>query len=677
VSRLNNPLTDLQALWVHTSMLNTSAGCEQRRPAGPVDRGQAAQGLRPRQVLGLSTWCGLFAGLLEVGIIVLRKRVFDLNKFYWMSRHFVWLIPLTDVLILLACGTILAGMVWRWPAHGKWLATRLLCSLALLAPLWAALPGLYGVAGLILVMGIATRIVPVLERHGDKTERLVTVSFPLLAAGASLLGAAVWASDKRAACVEDGRPMPAAGSPNVLLIVLDTVAAGHMSLHGYDRPTSTTLDALARRGIRFDRAQSTSSWTLPSHSSLFTGHWPHELSAGWLTPLNGTRPTLADYLGSQGYATAGFVANTFYCATDSGLGRGFTHYQDYFFSELLAFKMAALIRRPLDGLRSIDRFLVGRISIHIFHDILRKLDAADRKPAAQVTGEFVDWLSSRRQPQRPFFAFLNYYDAHYPYQVPDGSIHRFGRYPRTEHELNLIENWRTMPEGSLSPSEIGFARDCYDDCIADLDEQLGRLFDDLERLGVMDRTWLVITADHGESFGEQPGVFRHGTSVYQPQLHVPLLFVPPSNAMARRVVTQRVSLRDIPATIVDLLNLKEGAPFPGSSLARFWRPTLSATLADIQGPDPVLSEVVPTDPLDSDPAHMLDHRRAWASLARGDLIYIHREGINQDEIYNLHADPHQAHNLAADPAMKTELERMRTILDQMTVGTLTRDRFSL
>ena len=112
-----------------------------------------------------------------------------------------------------------------------------------------------------------------------------------------------------------------------LLIVLDTVAAGHLSLHGYERPTSTTLVELAERGIRFDAAQATSSWTLPSHATMFTGRWLHELSVGWLHPLDRAWPTLAEFLGARGYATAGFIANTAYCASDSGLDRGFTRYR--------------------------------------------------------------------------------------------------------------------------------------------------------------------------------------------------------------------------------------------------------------------------------------------------------------------------------------------------------------
>jgi glucan phosphoethanolaminetransferase (alkaline phosphatase superfamily) len=99
---------------------------------------------------------------------------------------------------------------------------------------------------------------------------LVRVSFPLVAGIVPILAASLWGSDRKKAWGEEMRPLPPTGSPNVLLIVLDTVGADHLSLYGYERPTSPTIDELALRGIRFDRAQATSSWTLPSHGSMFT-----------------------------------------------------------------------------------------------------------------------------------------------------------------------------------------------------------------------------------------------------------------------------------------------------------------------------------------------------------------------------------------------------------------------
>src|SRR5262249_2602281 len=154
--------------------------------------------------------------------------------------------------------------------------------------------------------------------------------------------------------------------------------------------------------------------------------WPHELSAGWLTPLDAAHPTLAEFLASRGYATAGFAANYWYCASDSGLNRGFTTYQDYNLPRLSALKSAALIDRVVDGLQASERFLEDRLDFALLRPIMQHLwwlVKADRKSAGAVNREFLDWLS-RRQPDRPFFAFLNFYDAHHPYQLSQTGIRR-------------------------------------------------------------------------------------------------------------------------------------------------------------------------------------------------------------------------------------------------------------
>jgi arylsulfatase A-like enzyme len=655
-------------------MISPAAIVEEAGASAP-----AADRLRAPHLLILSLWCGLLAGPLEVGATIVRKHTLDLNQFYWMSRHFVWLIPLTNLLIFLAAGAVLAPLAWLGGRRGRWLAARLLCALTLLPLAWAAFPRIYGLAGLLLCLGIAARLVPALGRHAAGFRRCVLASFPVLAIAMPLAAASIWAGDRLAERQEAARPLPSPGSPNVLLIVLDTVAADHLGLHGYHRPTSPTLDGLARRGVRFDRVQATASWTLPSHASFFTGRWPHELSAGWLTPLDRTHPTLAEYLGSRGYATAGFVANLFYCGADTGLGRGFTRYQDYIFPRLSAFKMAALVDRPVEGLRAIYQLLREQLDLDPLRALIQEFDAGNRKPAAVVHREFLDWLSARRQPERPFFAFLNDFDVHYPYELPEGGFHRFGVKPRTGREMYLIEHWRTVDKLGLSDREIAFARDSYDECVADLDERLGRLIDELERRGILERTWLIVTSDHGESFGEQPGVFMHGTSLYQPQLHVPLVIVPPAGQPSPRVIPETVSLRDLPATVVDLLGLSFGAPFPGESLARFWRPPSSSPgiPSDPAAPEPALSEVVPNDPLgsDPDPSHLIASLRAWASLAEGDRVYIRREGVAQEELYDLREDPRQSHNRADEPAMRPVVDRLRATMDRMTAGPLTHERF--
>ena len=541
--------------------------------AGSTATDLAADGLGLISVLALTSWCGLVAGLLEVAAIVVRKS-FDPNRFYLMSRDFVWLIPVTNLLVFVVLGFGGWVVIWAWPRRGRWLLARVLCALTIWPMLLAGAPWIFALAWLAVALGVASRVVPMIERNAARIGRLVWASLPVAIGTVVVLAAWPRVGDRFNQAREDARALPPGGSPNVLLVVMDTVAAEHLGLHGYPRPTSNTLVELAERGIRFDSARSTCSWTLPSHASMFTGRWFHEISSGWLTPLDGTYPTLAEYLGSHGYATSAFTANYTYCARDSGLARGFTHFEDHFFPELTCFKMSALVNRVLEGIQAIEDFLEGPLEIAQFRPYLKyllRLMDTDRKDAAVVNREFLDWLSTRGQPERPFFTFLNYYDAHYPYQLTPGRMHRFGAVAIDDAARDMIQRWSFLDKTTLSPKEIAFGIDSYDECIADLDEQLGVLFDELERRGILERTWLIVTSDHGESFGEHSGVFCHGTSLYQTEVHVPLLIVPPGGGTAKRIVKETVSLRDLAATVVDVLGLAAGSPFPGESLARLWK----------------------------------------------------------------------------------------------------------
>ncbi len=283
-----------------------------------------------------------------------------------MTRHFVWLIPLVNLGLFLVLGAVLALAARAWPRRVPWLAARLLGAMTLLPAIMVLVPQIYALAWLLVLLGVSARVVPLIERRGPGFGRLVRISLPVTAAllpgvAAVMLGAG-WVREWR----QRDRPLPPSGSPNIILLVMDTVAAGHLGLYGYGRPTSPTLDELATAGVRFTAARSASSWTLPSHATMFTGRWPHELSAGWVNPLDGSRTTLAGYLGSRGYATAGFVANTLYCATDSGLARGFDAYHDYVFPRLTALKPAALVDRTVAGLQEAERFLEDWLDLDIF-----------------------------------------------------------------------------------------------------------------------------------------------------------------------------------------------------------------------------------------------------------------------------------------------------------------------
>jgi arylsulfatase A-like enzyme len=624
---------------------------------GPLPR------LGPLDVLILAAWCGLAAGELEVAVRVAQRALSSTNRLYQLTRHFVWLVPVVNGLLFLAFGAACALAIRQWPRRAGWLSLRLVLIGAFLPTLSLLGHGIHWGATLILAMGFAASLGPILERA------LVGPRHWLCWSSAILIGAVVlqlgWlvGGDTLKQWREAARPLPPPDSPNVLLIVLDTVRADHLSVYGYARPTTPNLEILAQGGIRFDQARAAAPWTLASHATLFTGRWPHELGSRWMHPMRDGVPTLAEYLGSSGYATAGFVGNTFYCAYDSGLDRGFTHYEDYRLDWVSALRAVHLVDLTFKAVESVTPALAGVIArgpaIAGFEKALRPFILPGRKDARVVNREFVRWLTRDREPRRPYFAFLNYLDAHGPYQVPPGSTYRFGRAPATDADfLFLTTVWPRIDKSKLTRKARAMAMDAYDSCIASIDDRLGELFGDLQRLGLLDRSIVIVTADHGEGFGEHE-LYDHGESLYRPEIRVPLLISIPPGLPSGRIVDQVVSLCDIPATIADLIGTPTDPPFPGRSLARLWR-TPSASPPPVgDGDELVLSEL--TEPNPTDPSHGRSpaRRGPLISLAEGDFVYIRNEGDGKEQLFNEREDPQELFDRAQHEQAQSIVKRFR------------------
>jgi arylsulfatase A-like enzyme len=639
------------------STLNTTTDAKQMTSSPPSARAVGHSGRPgPWHLLVLAVWCGLAGGLLEVGARVLCRALDPVHRLYLMSRHFVWLTPLVNLSLFLVLGLCMAAFTRVWPRLGAWIGLRLICALALMPVLMTAGPHVYVEAWLVLAVGVASRLAPLFEQRPAVISRRLVQTVPVLFGVVLILAGTVVGGDWLKARREVAQAQPPPGSPNVLLIVLDTVRADRLSLYGYERPTTPTLERLAKRGVRFDAARATAPWTLMSHASFFTGRWPHELDIEWLTPLRKNYTTLAEYLGAHGYATAGLVSNVLYCSYDTGLDRGFTHYEDYPLEKLSPFRTSIMVEEALASLL----FLGSRREAGAWHAIqewLRPLFRyAMRRDAESINRGFLRWLDRRPQPGRPFFAFLNYLDAHSPYDVPQSAKHRFGRRPLTDDELRIVfGDWTGIDKLALPPHYVTLARNCYDSCLAYLDQEMGRLCDELDRRGVLGKTWLVITSDHGEGLGEHD-LFEHGESLYSTEIHVPLLIVPPTGIKAGGVVSQTVSLRNLPATIVDLVGLGNNSPFPGHSLASLWG--ASGPRSGDDGDD-ILSELPSPSPGDPSHGRSPARRGPLVSLAEGDLVYIRNERDASEELYVEHDDPRELTNRAGSVRMEPALRRFR------------------
>jgi arylsulfatase A-like enzyme len=620
--------------------------------------GSPSVGASPVTILRLAVWVGLVAGWLDLALMVVNRRLIH-GDFYRLGEHFVWLIPLGVALVVLVPGMLIAlvaglrrGGVRPGVAVGllNFVGSLDVCA-RLPLELWASL---------LLCGGLAIQSARLVGARRRVALGLVSRTTPwlvgaLLAVMLAKFGGRAWSEHRAMAALAP----PPGGARNVLLIVWDTVRAGNLSLYGYGRPTTPNLERLAGRGIRFDLAFATSSWTLPSHASLFTGRWPHELGVGWTTPLRPDVPTLAEYLGARGYDTAGFVANLDYCGRETGLDRGFAHYEDYPIGLYETFTRYVGLghRMELPSWACIMEKLVEKASGRSWE--LNPHSSEHAKRGADVDQEFLDWLSSRQGRRRPFFAFLNYNDAHTPYEPPDPSIPGFGLRPVTCHDRLTLRRWTALEKANLALNDVRMAADVYDDCIAYLDRRLGVLLDELRRRGVLDDTLVIVTADHGEHLGDHL-LFFHGCSLYRQLVQVPLVIVGAKGPTAGRVVTEPVSLRDIPATIADLLELGRDAHFPGRSLARLW-----SGISAGAGPftEPLWME---TDK----PIVLMNEGREPAakgpmkSLVAGGLHYI-RSADGSEELYSLRSDPEERFNLSGAPAARDILQRFRAGLFTM------------
>jgi hypothetical protein len=389
----------------------------------------------------------------------------------------------------------------------------------------------------------------------------------------------------------------------------------------------------------------------------------------WNTRLGTKFPTLAEHLGSRGYATAGFVANVQYCSYEFGLDRGFAHYEDYVLEPMTPLRMCYLGNLALKAAFHLGWTLSANLGAipflpHKDSSVWRILNSDPRIDAGSINREFLDWLSRRREPTRPFFAFLNYFDAHSVYMLPPGTPYRFGRPPKTESDVNLLVEWFYLDKLGLPPYYLNLARDCYDSCLGYLDEKLGELFDELKRRGVLDRTLVIVTSDHGEGLGEH-NLFFHGESLYRTEIRVPLVIVPPGQNRSVNV-SETISLRGLPATIVDLTGQGTGAPFPGRSLTELWQDPRPGRLSpDGEG---AISELASPNPYDPNQGRSPVHRGALASIAEGDYVYIRNEGDGSEELFNERDDPIEVDNQALSGAAQAVKRRLRADLDRMKGG---------
>ena len=314
----------------------------------------------------------------------------------------------------------------------------------------------------------------------------------------------------------DAQPV---GRPNVIVVCIDSLRADRLAPYGGADTNTRTFDAIAAEGVVFENAFSVASWTKPSVASLLTGLYPsqHGLIAGHGTRadlLPDATTTLAETLHEAGYRTAAFVDNIHLQRAQSALDQGFEVY------------------------------------------------AEELGSAREIINGFAAWVA--REEPRPFFAYLHVLDPHWPYTplpppagraLAAGVALRRSQWDLTGSRWPLLRNAVNEHGLRLTREEIAAVTALYDGEIYDVDAALASLLELLRARGLLARTLLVVTADHGEGLLDH-GRLDHGYGPYDELLRIPLLLRFPDGAEAGRRVSQPVQIVDVAPTIVEYAGIR-------------------------------------------------------------------------------------------------------------------------
>lgn len=569
--------------------------------------------MKRADIFVIAVWTALIFGLAE-GLVLNASRANPvLFAPYKLSAHVIWVAPLIDIILFLVPAFLLMLLFKIIPEQYRDLFSNLILGFFLFLGFFAILfaPKLLHIASVVLLsLGLAIVTFRLTQRRRSELIKslrrgLVLVPVMILLFAGMVYGYKRLQEDRIVSQLPDAKT----DVQNVLIIVMDTVR--------FDRFTSTfmsstgnsltpNLNQLAKKGVRYENAWVASTWSLPSQVSILTGLYPHEHSADWPElSLNEDVTTLPEYLSNLGYVTGAFSGNSSW-ATPEYMGRGFTRFNAYTANDF--------VRRTSYG-RGID-LILAKLGFHY---------SGYGKKAPQIHDEFLDFLADF--PENPFFGYIVYMDVNQAFhKVQLG--HGFWEQPPTTQEVIKA----------------------YDESLSVLDQQIGDFFLELERKGVLENTLVVITSDHGESFGatdtDDHDPEGHGTSLYPEQSRVPLFIVYPREIEGNQTIDDTVSLRSIAGTITELLNL-DNSPFTGDLLS------LNQSPGTI--PEPDSGVILATLNYDKYQVQSV----IWDS-------WLYLKDLNQaegkEELYNLEADPGAKVNLVTHsevtPSIRQKLEQL-------------------
>jgi arylsulfatase A-like enzyme/Flp pilus assembly protein TadD len=385
--------------------------------------------------------------------------------------------------------------------------------------------------------------------------------------------------------------------PNLVLLTLDTTRADHLGAYGHPQSQTPVIDLIAEKGWLFERAMATVPITLPSHASILTGRYPlgHGVRDNGVFKLGEGQLTLAEILKAEGYAT-GAAIGAYPLIGKFGMGQGFDYFND----------RVAINFEDYKGERVKERE-------HLYFD---------ERSAQQVNAALLPWV--KEHADRPFFAWLHYFDPHRPWEA-------------------------------VAPFSNRFPNDGYLAEIAYSDHAFGLFLRELEAMGLLENTVIVIVGDHGEGLGQHQEQ-THSLLNYNSTLHVPLIIKAPDIDPGR--VDEIVSTVDVVPTVLELLNIPNR-----------WNDKLDGRSLTALAKGEAQAHRVRRNYYAETLSPRISH--GWGELRTlyyGDYKYIHGP---RPEFYDLASDPQEHNDLIASDPERAEVmkERLSRWLNEYSVET--------
>lgn len=556
---------------------------------------------------------GVAAALLSVGVLFVLGAQLQLDSLGTITLLSGLLPPI--VFALVAAATLqLAPAEWGTvrTGAGLWAACLVILLGGSLAPLFGAHPAACAIA-LLAGLGIAALLTRRAPGHAALDGALALLLGLLLS----------WPGPELPPAPQTPRPAPG----SVVMIVLDTTRADALGAYGAAPDASPVLDRIAAEGAVFEQLISPSPWTAPSHASMFTGLYPrsHGVRHGTTRRLDESFVTIAERLAAAGYQTAAISSNTWLRITNSV--QGFEHFEEVNYLPRDKLILARMMRYSGIGWEQwIDR------------------GAAEAETAI---GRWMEGLD----PKRPFFLFLNLFEAHNPYLPPlrdrdagswlDGIRAMRGYHPIRWHSHPPSEGWRTEATRRLYSAGVHYQ-----------DRRLGRILQQIGERVVLDDLLLVITSDHGDNLGDGSR-WGHNFALNDALIRVPLILRAPKRIPAGERIRGAHETLDLHATLLDWAGLPADGS-PARSLLPETRREREATFAEYYPDLWMLSRIDPEGP--HEPRHF--DTPIWAVRKDGFKLVVRR---GESRLYDLRVDPDEVRDLSGEQperraALRKELD---------------------